>query len=212
MTWKTHQPYLKGHVLSHQQLLEISAEEIYHWVKFRVYGDPDADEGVCPPIHYCVNSVLGWKRAISYSMPNNNMQWNEIAKVGNSTRSQQMARLIRHMKRFQTQRRGREPQARRPLTHAEFERLIEVYWKLPNRELGLCAAASSTFQMSMIGRMDNTVKFREPDLHPYPLYADYAFCNRLPWSKDVVEECDAPPQVFCASMDTRYDMHSNLGI
>ncbi len=56
------------------------------------------------------------------------------------------------------------------------------------------------------------VKFREPDLHPYPLYADYAFCNRLPWSKDVVEECDAPPHVFCASMDTRYDVYSNRGI
>ena len=84
------------------------------------------------------------------------------------------------MKCFQTQRRGREPQARRPLTPAEVERLIEVYWKLPNRELGLCAAASATFQMSMIGRMDDTVKFREPDLCPYPLYADYAFCGRLP--------------------------------
>lgn len=212
ISWRDGLTYDKNHQFSFDELKNITAEDIYRWAKFRVYGDPDADEGVCPPIHYRVNSVLGWKRAISYSMPNNNMQWNEVAKVGNPTRSQQMARLIRHMKRFQTQRRGREPQARRPLTPAEFERLIEVYWKLPNRELGLCAAASSTLQLAMIGRMDDTVKFREPDLRPYALYADYAFCGRLPWSKNVVEERDAPPQVVFASMDTRYDVHSNLGI
>ena len=34
----------------------------------------------------------------------------------------------------------------------------------------------------------------------------------MPWSKNVVEERDAPPQVLFASMDTRYDVHSNLGI
>ena len=60
--------------------------------------------------------------------------------------------------------------------------------------------------------MDDTVKFREPDLCPYGLYADYAFCGRLLWSKNVVKERDAPPQVLFASMETRYDVHSNLGI
>ena len=48
--------------------------------------------------------------------------------------------------------------------------------------------------------------------YPYSLYPDYAFCDRLPWSKNVVEEQDAHHQVLFASMDTRYDVHSNLGL
>jgi hypothetical protein len=42
--------------------------------------------------------------------------------------------------------------------------------------------------MFMMGRMDDTVKFMEPELCPFSLYPDYDFCDRLPWSKNVVEE------------------------
>ena len=73
MTWKTHQPYLKGHVFSREQLLEISAQEVYHWAKFRVYGDSEADENVVPPIHYSLASVLNWKKSISFFVPNLHM-------------------------------------------------------------------------------------------------------------------------------------------
>ena len=124
-----------------------------------VYGDPDADEGVTLPIHYSINSAMGWKHTISFSMPNNSMHWNNIAKVGNPTCSQQMTCLIRHKKRFQTQHHGCDPQVCRPLISAEFECLIKVYWKHPKRELGLCAVVSSAFQMYMIGQMDNTIHF-----------------------------------------------------
>ena len=79
MTWKTHQPYLKGHVFSHEQLLEISAQQVYHWAKFRVYGDSEADENVVPPIHYRLASVMSWKKSISFFMPNSHMEWNEAA-------------------------------------------------------------------------------------------------------------------------------------
>jgi hypothetical protein len=34
----------------------------------------------------------------------------------------------------------------------------------------------------------------------------------LPWSKNVIEEQDAPLQVLFTSTDTRYDVHSNLGL
>jgi hypothetical protein len=60
--------------------------------------------------------------------------------------------------------------------------------------------------------MDDTAKFCEPDLRPYQLYPDYGICGRLPWSKNVVDERDVPPQVLLAAMDSRYDVHSNLGL
>ena len=104
-----------------------------------------------------------------------------------------MARLIRHMKRFQMQHRGVASQARRPLTNAEYEHVIETYWRIPNRELGLVGAAASAFQLSMIGRQDDIAKFREADLQPYLLYPNYGVVGRLPWSKNVTEEGNAPP-------------------
>ena len=50
------------------------------------------------------STVLSWKSAISFYMANNNMAWNETARMGNPTCSHQMARLIKHTKRIQTQR------------------------------------------------------------------------------------------------------------
>ena len=89
---------------------------------------------------------------------------------------------------------------------------MEVYWHIPNRELGLVGAAASTFQLAMIGHQDDTAKFREADLQPYSLYPKYGVVGRLPWSKNVTDERDAPPQVIFGAMDTRYDFLSNGGL
>jgi hypothetical protein len=101
---------------------------------------------------------------------------------------------------------------RRPLTPQEFERIQEAYWKIPNRELGLCGSALNSFQLHMVGRLDDSAKFREADLKAYTIYPEFGVWARLSWSKNVVEERDAPPQVLFASMDTRYDCVSNLGL
>jgi hypothetical protein len=212
MTWKTHQPYLKGHVFSHEQLLDITAEEVYHWAKFRVYGNSEADENVEPPVHYRQASVLSWKKSISFFMPNSHMEWNEAARTGNPTRSRLLARLLRSMKRFQVQRRGATSRVRRPVTPEEFEQIEELIWCLEDKEAALCAAAYFCFQFAMIGRLDDTAKFRQPDLQPYPKYEDYAVMGRLPWSKNVNEERDAPQQLIFGAMDPRYDTLSLLGL
>jgi hypothetical protein len=40
-----------------------------------------------------------------------------------------------------------------------FEQVLEAFWWLPDRELGLVGAAASTFQLAMIGCQDGTSKF-----------------------------------------------------
>ena len=145
-------------------------------------------------------------------MANNNMHWNKTAQIGNTTRAKHMAHLICHMKWFQTQRRGMASHAQRPLTNSEFQRVMETYWLIPNSELGLVGAAVSKFQLSMIGHQDDIIKFREADLQPYSLYHDYGVVGRLPWSKNVTDERDAPSQVIFGAMDTRYDFLSNSGL
>jgi len=62
----------------------------------------------------------------------------------------------------------------------------------------------------MIGRVDDAAKFRETDLKAYPPFPDYDITARLPWSKNVTDERDAPQQVLFGAMDTRYDTLCNM--
>ena len=213
MSWRNRRDYpRRGYTFTREQLEPITADEYYRWNKFKIYDDPDADETILPPVNYRVNTVMGWKKAVSSFMVNSHMEWNEVAQIGNPTRSQQMAKLLKNMRRFQTQRRGRENQATRGLTDGEFTRLIETYWTHPNRELGLFAAAHHTVQFQMIGRNDDICKLRMQELTAYNAFPQYGICARLVWSKNVREERDAPTQIILPAMNTLYDAHSNLGL
>ena len=145
-------------------------------------------------------------------MINSHIPWNEEARTGNPTRSRLMARLIKCMKCFQTQRRGVATKVRRAMTQEEYEQMQEIIWKLDDSEICLCASAYFAFQLHMIGRLDDTAKFRKPDLQPYPKYPAYGTMGRLPWSKNVNEERDAPQQLMFGAMDVHYDVLSPLGL
>jgi hypothetical protein len=101
---------------------------------------------------------------------------------------------------------------RRPLTPDEFEQVMDLVSKLDSKELALVASAYFSFQLSMMGRLDDTGKFRHPDLRQYPKYEDYAVLGRLCWSKNVREERDAPLQLLFGANDPHYDVLSFLGL
>ena len=212
MCWKDGRIYAPDHEFSREELLTIHADHVYRHFKDRVYGDPDADECSTPPLHFRLHSVLAWERNISYFMPNNRQQWNDARQEGNPTRSLQLSRLIKAIRRFQTQRHGVASSVRRPLTTGEYEQVMEAYWRAGNRELGLCGAALTSFQLSMIGRLDDCSKFRLPELLSYAAYPDWCITGKLNWSKNVVDERDCPHQVLIGAMDTRYDVLLNLGL
>ena len=62
MSWRDGVKYSKGTTFPPETRLSITAMELYRWAKFRVYGDPEADENVVPPKNYRVlhryNSLL----------------------------------------------------------------------------------------------------------------------------------------------------------
>jgi hypothetical protein len=145
-------------------------------------------------------------------MPTINLPWNEVAQTGNPTRSPQMARLIKNMKKFQVRRQGVVSKARRALTLPEMERIMTHYWHHPNKLMGLCFAAALSVQFSMIARSDDIGKFREGDLGPYEAFPLFAIICRIAWSKNVVEERDAPNQVLIGAMDPKYCTLLSLGI
>lgn len=71
---------------------------------------------------------------------------------------------------FQTLHHGVASSVRRPLTTGKFEQVIEVYWWAEYKELGLCGAALTSLQLSMIRRLDDCSKFRLLELLAYTAY------------------------------------------
>ena len=211
MRWHDGINYPRDHHFTREQLLQITGDDFYRWCKSRIYGDPDANETVVPPNKCRLHSVLAWKRAVSHFMPTNNIQWNDAIQQGNPTQSSAMSRLVKAMRRFQTQRWGVSSQVRRPLTPQVYEAIIEACWKIDNKELDLCGAAFSSTQLSMIGRVDDMAKFREDDLKAYEPYPDYGITARFLWSKNVTDKRDAPRQAMYGAMDPRYCPLANLG-
>jgi hypothetical protein len=212
MDWKLQRVHMKNHTFTREQLLSISDRDIYRWMKHRIYGDEEAAEASAPPLYYRHNSVLFWKKAISHYMPNSHMPWNVETKTGNPTRSPLILKLLKNIKRFEVQRRGKEPKWKRPFTPEEFEQIQQLSYALENKEDALCLAAYWALQFSMMARLDGTGKFRQPDLKAYTKYPLWGIICRLPWAKNVYEERDAPPQVIFGAMNPHYDVLSTLGL
>ena len=92
----------------------------------------------------------------------------------------------------------------------EFEQVIEIL-SAQGDEIGIWMAAYLAFQFSMIARIDDTAKFRAPDKQPFEDFPFYGVAAKLCWSKNVLEERDAPTQVLLGAEDWRYCVLSLLG-
>ncbi len=55
------------------------------------------------------------------------------------------------------------------------------------RRIWYWLAAYVAFQLSMVARIDDTAKFRAPDLQPLHAFPDYGITTQLCWSKTVVK-------------------------
>ena len=63
------------------------------------------------PIHARANSMRHWEKAISYYMPNQNMQWNELTGHGNPTKLADLNSLIGLVQCQEIRGQGLAPQA-----------------------------------------------------------------------------------------------------
>jgi hypothetical protein len=94
------QEYRPGHVWSTDDLLSVTPDILVRYIKMKVYGSENAQPDIDPPLYYRSNSVAYWKKAWSYFMPNQITPWNEIAAVGNPTRSTAVNKILKAMKKW----------------------------------------------------------------------------------------------------------------
>jgi len=204
--------FAPGHRWSRGQLLAITPEKIMRYLLRKIYGDENANPDEDPPVHHRRNAVLYWKKAWSYFMLDQNHQWSEVTKKGNPTRAAVINKLLRAMKKMEAARRGKPSMARRSFIPKEFEKIVTLAENHEDPEVGACLPSYMTFQLHMIARLDDTAKFRLPDLKGFRQYPDLGCTAKLCWAKNCMEERDAPTQVLFGARNWRYCTLQHLGM
>jgi hypothetical protein len=85
MCYVQNRRYAKDHDFSTGELATLTPEHIYRWMCTLVYGTPDPTRED-NPTHGRASSLVYYKKAISYFMPNKLMPWDAISREGNPTR------------------------------------------------------------------------------------------------------------------------------
>ena len=194
--------YGKDAKFNADQLEAITPEELVSYFSFKVYGvtDPGPED---LPKKGRSSSILFWKKAISYYIPNKLEGWNNKARTGNPTKSLQVNELIKRVKKREVRRQGVQSQARRALTATEFESIIKILRSSNKDTHKFFAPAFHIFQYNMIARLDDTAHLQLCNIKANHDH-DFTLLAQMSWSKNVHEERDAPDQILFGAMDTRY--------
>jgi hypothetical protein len=98
MSYKDTQDYPVETVFTQDQLAAIRPADIEKWMCMKVYGTPTPGPEDNPNLGRS-SSLEFYKKALSYYMVNRLTAWNEIALVGNPTRSVEVNNLIKRVKK-----------------------------------------------------------------------------------------------------------------
>ena len=76
------------------------------------------------PIYATKNSLAYTKKALSYFMVHSNVQWNDVQRFGNPTKSKQVNSLLRVINKMETSNQGKPSSADRAFEYEEFAEAI----------------------------------------------------------------------------------------
>lgn len=211
MKYNDDMEYSDDHVFTPQDLGAVTAKDLVEYFNFRAYGThtPTEDDR---PINVRSSSLLYWKKAISYFMPNKNHQWNELTGRGNPTKSQELNDMIKKVKKFEVRGQGAPSRARRALKEHEFRSMQSELRSSDDYITKYGIPALNTFQFHLIGRVDDCCKWRREHLAVHDSHSDKACKVRLAWSKNVTDERAAPWQTMLGCMDWVFCSILNVGL
>jgi hypothetical protein len=186
MTFTNGKAYGNDHQFVQDELAPLTPDNVRRWMCEQAYGTtepaPDAN-----PTNARSSSLMYWKKAISFFMPNRLMAWNAITGHGNLTRSIEVNELIKKVKKKEVRKQGADSQARRAITHAEFKRTQSILMAKPDiiRRYGIPSLFA--FQYNLIARIDDSTQFKMENLTANPDF-NFTLRSKLNWSKNVQEE------------------------
>lgn len=175
MSYRDNTAYEDDHEFTREQLAAVTAQEVVDWFNYKAYNtrNPTAEDR---PTEARSNSLYHWKKCLSYYMPNKHMQWDEITKRGNPTKSQALNKMTKKVVKFEVRGQGAPSKARRALRESEFKAIMVELHNSPQEDIisryGMPALLA--FQFHMIGRVDDVSKWMRENLRPHDAHLDKA--------------------------------------
>ena len=165
-------------------LLRIQPEDVVRYFNMKAYGKmyPGTDD--VPTL--CRSSTLTvYKKAVSFFCPRTTMAWDEIAGMGNPTRSKLVNNLVKKVKRHEVRHEGVRSRARRPIEWQEYIKLqeklcIAVATSNHSTEKKKYLMARSLFcmQWHMISRVDDMCHLSFENITNNPSFP-FALCLKF---------------------------------
>ena len=196
--------------VTQERLLELTAKDICRFLTYKAYGtDSPGNEDF--PNKLRSNTILYYKKAISWFMPRRLIQWDPINLTGNPTQSEELSVLIKNIKKAESRKQGAVSRRKRSLTMKEFISVIEVCRKMyfGERHKRWLFGAVYCLQWHLMGRNDDMMKLMWEDVEEINDFP-FALGVRVKWSKNVIEEREIPKQIILGSMDPRLCCLLNL--
>ena len=202
--------YGKEHVFERQQLLSLTPKDICCYFNLKAFGTNHPTDDSTSKLGRS-SSLMFYKKAISFFMPHKLMSWKIQSMTGNPTKSIEVNNLVKKVQKLEVRKQGKASQARRPLTLDEFRFVVHQLKKKDCVVKKYAIPALCAFQFHLIGRIDDTCQFMlselgTHDVHPFALKA------RMCWSKNVMEECQAPSQIILGAHDPDFCTLLNVGL
>lgn len=195
--------YAKGTTFTRDALLQIKPQHIHNWLAMKAYKKVDFDYNAGDrPIHYRASSLEQLKKGISFFMPNNHPQW--CNGQGNPTKSSVITKMIAQVKLCEVRKEGAPSRVKRPLTQAEFRKMLELLRKHGDEKSDYSHSvkypAMCLWQYHLVGRVDDTAHFEIQDPRSHDAYPGL-LKTRVRWSKNVRDEQACPPQILFGSAE-----------
>jgi len=210
MSLKDGMNYDKSFCFESDHILTLRPEDIVSYFNLKVFGTTAPDDNATPKLGRS-SSLLFYKKAISYFMPNKLLGWNVQSETGNPTKSVQVNNMINKVKKMEVRKQGKETQARRPLTIDEFKFTLKKLKDSDDFVWRYALPALCSFQFHLIARIDDTCQFMLNELMVHDLFP-FALRGRMRWSKNVLEERHCPSQIILGSNDPDFCVLLNVGL
>jgi hypothetical protein len=193
--------YPKDWEFSIQELAPITPEMICKYFCFRAYGHENASPDDIPTLAKS-NTLLCWKKHISWFMVNRLIPWDDIHCHGNPTRSSSLNDLIATVKKKEARGQGKKSCADRPFETSEFIQVLTSLMDAPatefDRKYRYPAMLKTMFHF--IARGDDAAHIFKSSLVQSTEYP-WMLMLKLRWSKNVNEHRDCPHQAMLGSMN-----------
>jgi hypothetical protein len=215
MSFLDDEDYAIDHEFTNQRLGQLTPADLMRWFNRETFGveNPPLGHNLDPIVRS--SSIAVWKKAISYYMPNKITPWNQLAQQGNPTRSIEVNQLYKYVKKKEVRRQGVASKADMPLQAREYQQMMTIL-KTESagddilRKYGIPAFIN--YQFHMLARVDDVSQSLRENLQLHDRFPNIALKSRINWSKNVMEERDAPFQSMLASMDPVYCVHLSLSL